>query len=195
MNILIFTSLITDACLKRRDNREYISFAGRKKIGLLCRSLESLGHTVDVCSTSYAKSLNKTFVEEISPKVRIIHAPTVGFFGKMSFLKRPVGMAFNLYWICRHFRKYQLVVFYNYHKEYFLPAYVGKRFFGLRILMDYEDGLFLDKGYQSLFTDTLKKRHTGKRTVFFWSTGVSKRGSKLTAGTQTHAGFKRITGY
>ena len=67
----------------------------------------------------------------------------------MSFLKRPVGMAFNLYWICRHFRKYQLVVFYNYHKEYFLPAYMGKKWFALPILMDYEDGLFLDKGYQS----------------------------------------------
>jgi hypothetical protein len=122
MNILIFTSLITDSCLKRRNNGEYVSFAGRKKIGLLCRSLEALGHTVDVCSTSYAKSINKTFVENISSKIRVIHAPTIGFFGRMSFLKRPVGTAFNLYWICRHSGKYQLVVFYNYHKEYFLPA-------------------------------------------------------------------------
>ncbi len=174
MNILIFTSLITDACLQRRDNREYISFAGRKKIGLLCRSLESLGHTVDVCSTSYAKSLNKTFVEVISPMVRIIHAPTVGFFGKMSFLKRPVGMSFNLYWICKHFRKYQLVVFYNYHKEYFLPAYVGKRFFGLRILMDYEDGLFLDKGYQSAFYRYLEKAAYRETDGFFLVNGSLK---------------------
>ena len=157
MNILIFTSLITDSCLERRDNREYISFAGRKKIRLLCRSLESLGHTVDICSTSYAKGMNKRFVEKLSRKVRVIHAPTIGFFGKVSFLKRPVGTAFNLYWICRHFRKYQLVVFYNYHKEYFLPAYLGKKWFGLPIVMDYEDGLFLDKGYQSPLYRYLEK--------------------------------------
>ncbi|HIJ40752.1 MAG TPA: glycosyltransferase [Deltaproteobacteria bacterium] len=171
MNILIFTSLITDACLERRDNREYISFAGRKKIRLLCRSLESLGHTVDVCSTSYAKSINKTFVEKISRKVRIIHAPSIGFFGRMSFLKRPVGLAFNLYWICRHFRKYDLVVFYNYHKEYFLPALLGKKWFGLPILMDYEDGLFLDKGYQSSLYRYIEKTAYRETEGFFLVNG------------------------
>ena len=176
MNILIFTSLITDVCLKRRDNREYISFAGRKKILMLCRALESLGHRVDVCSTSYAKRNSKAFVEKISRKVRIIHAPTVGFFGRMSFCKRPVGMAFNLYWICRHFRKYDLVIFYNYHKEYFLPAYLGKKLFGLPILMDYEDGLFLDKGYQSfLYRYLEKKAYRESRGFFLVNRGLKER--------------------
>ena len=166
MNILIFTSLITDVCLKKRDNREYLSFAGRKKIVLFCRALESVGHTVDVCSTSYAKNNHKTFAERISRKVRIIHAPTIGFFGRISFFKRPVGTAFNLYWICRYFRKYDLVVYYNYHKEYFLPALLGKKLFGLPVMMDYEDGLFLDKGYQSSLYRCLEKRAYGEADGF-----------------------------
>ena len=93
----------------------------------------------------------------------------------MSFLKRPVGMAFNLYWICRHFRKYQLVVFYNYHKEYFLPAWVGKKWFGLPILMDYEDGLFLDKGYQSPLYRYLEKAAYRETDGFFLVNGNLKK--------------------
>ena len=174
MNILIFTSLITDACLKRRDNREYISFAGRKKIGLLCRSLESLGHTVDVCSTSYAKRLNKTFVEEDFPNGPHHSCPHHRFFRKDEFLEETCWNGINLYWICKHFRKYDLVVFYNYHKEYFLPALVGKKWFGLPILMDYEDGLFLDKGYQSSFYRYLEKMAYRETEGFFLVNGSLK---------------------
>ena len=65
------------------------------------------------------------------------------------------------------FRKYDLVVFYNYHKEYFLPALLGKKLFGLPILMDYEDGLFLDKGYRSSLYRYLEKKAYRESVGFF----------------------------
>ena len=158
MNILIFASFITDDCLKRRANHEYLTFSGRKKVLMLSRALESLGHSVDICSTSYAKTVDWPFTEGISEKIRVIHAPTFGLFGKTSFFKRTVGTLFGMSWLTRHHRRYQMVIFYNYHAEFCLPALFGKRVFGLKAVMDYEDGLFNDKGYQTGFYRCLEKR-------------------------------------
>jgi hypothetical protein len=157
LNILIYTSLITPGCLERRANKEYISFAGQRKILMLCKNLASLGHTVDVCSTSYAKTPDRSFRENLFEKIRVIHAPTFGLFGRTSFFKRTIGTAFNVYWLVRHSRKYQLVIFYNYHIEFSVPSLLAKKLLGLKIIMDYEDGLFLDKGYQSSLYRYLEK--------------------------------------
>jgi hypothetical protein len=157
VNVLIYTSFITEQCLKRRASEQYRSFAGQKKILMLARALESLGHTVDICSTSYAKTIDRAFTEDLSPRVRAIHAPTLGLFGKTSFFKKTVGTAFNIYWLVRHYRKYQLVIFYNFHVEFSVPALMAKRLFELKIVMDYEDGLFNDKGYQGGFYRLLEK--------------------------------------
>jgi hypothetical protein len=48
-------------------------------------------------------------------------------------------------------RNYDAVFFWNYHIEFSLPALIARRLFGHPIIMDYEDGLFLNKGYQGIF--------------------------------------------
>lgn len=148
MNLLFFGNCITERCLQLRKNQNYLSVSGRKKVLALSKTLADLGHRVDLCSVSYSKQTHSAFVEELSEKIRLIHAPTLGFMGKLSFFKRTVGTIFNVLWLVSHFRNYDAVIFWNYHLEFSLPALLGQWAFGMKAIMDYEDGLFLDKGYQ-----------------------------------------------
>lgn len=148
MNILIFGNCITERCMQYRKNQEYLSVAGRKKVLALSKTIEELGHVVDICSVSYSKHTHSVFIEQLSPKSRLIHAPTIGLKGNLSFFKRTIGTIFNIFWLILHFRSYDAIIFWNYHIEFSLPALMGKWIFGIIAIMDYEDGLFLDKGYQ-----------------------------------------------
>jgi hypothetical protein len=134
--------------MQYRKNKNYQSAAGRKKVLSLSKAIEGLGHAVDICSISYSKHTHSIFIEQLSEKSRLIHAPTIGFKGKLSFFKRTIGTLFNIFWLVSHFRSYDAIVFWNYHIEFSLPALMGKWIFGINAIMDYEDGLFLDKGYQ-----------------------------------------------
>jgi hypothetical protein len=151
MNILIFGNCITEHCLQYRKNLDYLSVSGRKKVLALSKTIEELGHGVDICSISYSKHTHSVFIEHLSKKSRLIHAPTLGIKGKLSFFKRTVGTMFNLFWLISHFRNYDAIIFWNYHFEFSFPALMGKWIFGMKAIMDYEDGLFLDKGYQGAF--------------------------------------------
>lgn len=151
MNILIFGHCITEECLNHRKNYEYLIVSARKKLILMSEILSESRHMVDICSVSYSKYINFIFIEQISRNIRIIHLPTIGFRGKLSFFKRTVGSVFNMLWLICHFRYYDVIIFYNYHIEFSLPALIGKFLFKIKIIMDYEDGLFLDKGYQGFF--------------------------------------------
>ena len=176
MKILIYTSFITERCLERRASDQYISSAGQKKVLLLARALESLGHAVDICSTSFAKSFDRPFLEDISSRVRVIHAPTLGLFGRASLFKKTVGTAFNIYWLVGHYKEYQIVIFYNFHVEFAVPSLVARRVFGLEIVMDYEDGLFDDKGYQSSFYRYLEKAvYRGATGFILVNAGLKER--------------------
>ncbi|MBI5594014.1 MAG: hypothetical protein HY881_26500 [Deltaproteobacteria bacterium] len=148
MNILIFGNCITERCLQYRKNQDYLSVAGRKKVLALSKAIEGLGHAVDICSISYSKHTHSVFIEQLSKKSRLIHAPTIGLKGKLSFFKRTIGAIFNIFWLILHFRSYDAIIFWNYHIEFSLPALMGKWMFGIKAIMDYEDGLFLDKGYR-----------------------------------------------
>ena len=134
--------------MQYRKNQDYLSVAGRKKVLALSKTIEGLGHAVDICSISYSKHTHSVFIEQLSKKSRLIHAPTIGLKGKLSFFKRTIGTIFNIFWLILHFRSYDAIIFWNYHIEFSLPALMGKWIFGNKAIMDYEDGLFLDKGYR-----------------------------------------------
>jgi hypothetical protein len=134
--------------MQHRKNQDYLSVSGRKKVLALSKTIEGLGHAVDICSISFSKHTNSVFIEQLSTRRRLIHAPTLGIKGKLSFFKRTIGTIFNIFWLFVHFRKYDAIIFWNCHIEFSLPALIGKWIFGIKAIMDYEDGLFLDKGYQ-----------------------------------------------
>ena len=134
--------------MQYRKNQDYLSVAGRKKVLALSKTIAGLGHAVDICSISYSKHTHSVFIEQISNKIRLIHAPTIGLKGKISFFKRTIGTIFNILWLIFHFRSYDAIIFWNYHIEFSLPALMGRWAFGIKAIMDYEDGLFLDKGYR-----------------------------------------------
>jgi len=148
MNILIIGNCITAACLKQRQNEEYFHPAGTLKQLLLATELEAMGHSVDICSASFSKHINTVCIEYYSQGIRIIHSPTLGIQGRSSFFKRWVSSLYAMYWLRKNIQKYQCVVFYNFHMEFSAPALMGKWLFNKKVIMDYEDGLYLDRGYQ-----------------------------------------------
>ena len=157
MNILIFCNCVTEKCLTLRNNEEYSETAGAKKILALSKIMENRGDKIDICSSSFSKNINLLFIENFTKNIRIIHSPTIGFFGKFSFFKKTTYIVSNIIWLLSHLKKYNLIVFYNFHVEYSLPAMFAKfiQFIKIaspcKIIMEYEDGLFLDKGYQSFW--------------------------------------------
>ncbi len=165
MNILIFGSCVTDTCLNRRKNREYLAETSRKKLLAVAENLEKLGHRADICSVSYARCTDSAFTEQISANIRIIHAPVIGVRGKFSFFKRTIGTLSNLFYAIRKHRNYDLFMFYNYHLEYSLPALLTARLFSIRTVLEYEDGLFLNRGYQGLVY------RFWERLVYRWTDG------------------------
>jgi len=144
--------------MQYRKNQDYLSVAGRKKVLALSKTIVELGHAVDICSISYSKHTHSVFREQLSENIQLIHAPTIGLKGKLSFFKRTVGTIFNIFWLMLHFRNYDAIIFWNYHIEFSLPALMGKWIFGIKAILDYEDGLFLDKGYQGAFYRFWEKR-------------------------------------
>jgi len=154
MNILFFGNCITEKCYERRKNMEYMAVSSRKKILVLCKEIEDLGHHIDVVSASFSKYSDRMFVENISTNIRMIHSPTIGLWGMTSFFKKTVSTLFGILWLLFHLGHYQVVVLYNYHIEFSLPgilfrcaSYI-KNAYQYKLVMDYEDALFLDKGYQ-----------------------------------------------
>lgn len=157
MKILIIGNCITKECLRIRKNSNYSSAAAQKKLLLMSRTFEKTGHIVDISSASYSKHIHSLFIEKISPDIRIIHSPTIGFFGKFSFFKKTIHVLFCILWILLHPRHYDAVIFYNFHIDFSLPAICAdllshvKLIKKFRLIMDYEDGLFLDRGYTGIF--------------------------------------------
>ena len=157
MNVLIICNCITEKCIQRRHNIEYMAASSRKKLMAISNELEKLGHNVDLTSASFSKYCDSIFIEYLSKSIRIIHAPTIGFFGKTSFFKKTISIIFNIVWLLFHLRHYQAIIIYNYHIEFSLSGLLAKLFAYIKIvspfklIMDYEDGLFLDKGYKGFF--------------------------------------------
>jgi len=157
MNILIMCNCITEKCLERRNNSDYMAASSRKKLLAMSKELESLGHHVDISSVSFSKYTDRLFIENISKKIRILHAPTLGLWGITSFFKKSISMLFHIIWILLHLRHYQVMMIYNYHVEFSFPGLFAKLLSMIRIvspfklIMNYEDGLFLDKGFKGFF--------------------------------------------
>ena len=163
MNILIFCNCITEECLAMRNNQEYMAVASRKKILAMSEIMEKNGHRVDIFSSSYSKHSSLLFIQVLSGNTRVIHSPTIGFWGITSFFKKTVHTLFSIIWLLFHLKRYDSVIFYNYHVEYSIPAIFAKILSSIKIaspckiIMDYEDGLFLDKGYKGFFYSTWEK--------------------------------------
>jgi hypothetical protein len=111
--------------MQYRKNQDYLSVAGRKKVLALSKTIVELGHAVDICSISYSKHTHSVFREQLSENIQLIHAPTIGLKGKLSFFKRTVGTIFNIFWLMLHFRNYDAIIFWNYHIEFSFPALLG----------------------------------------------------------------------
>lgn len=130
-----------------RDNRRYLSAAGRKKVLNLAAYLNALGHDVSIVSNSYAKGSHPAIVEHLGERLSVIHAPTWAI-GRLTPGRRALATAFALRWLARHHRDIDLAITYNYHLEYALPALWARRRHGLPFVLDFEDGLFLVPHYR-----------------------------------------------
>lgn len=157
MNVLMFGNCITEKCLVKRKNHGYLEGTARKKIITMGEIMGKHGHKIDIFSSSFSKNSHWLFTETLSDNIRIIHAPTIGLWGITSFFKKTVYILFGIIWVLFHKKSYNTIIFYNFHVEYSAPALFAK-FISyiklsspLKIIMDYEDGLFLDKGYTGFF--------------------------------------------
>ncbi|MEO8280406.1 MAG: glycosyltransferase [Ideonella sp.] len=147
MHIVLLAQCITEACVSVRDNRRYLSAAGRKKVLNLAAYLNSLGHQVSILSNSYAKGSYPQMVEQIGERMTVWHAPTWAL-GRSTPFRRGLAAGFNLRWLRRHRSQIDLAIIYNYHLEYSLPALCARRWLALPFVLDYEDGLYLVRHYQ-----------------------------------------------
>ena len=150
MHIVLLAQCITEACVRVRGNQRYLSAAGRKKVLNLAAYLNALGHEVSILSNSYAKGSYPEMAEKIGDRLTVHHAPTWAV-GRSTPLRRGLATLFNLRWLRRHRSQVDLVITYNYHLEYALPALYARRRLALPFVLDYEDGLFLVRHYQSTF--------------------------------------------
>jgi hypothetical protein len=149
VHVLLFANCITPACRQRRDNARYDAPTGRRKVLLLADYLTALGHQVEIISPSYAKKTDTEFVENIAPGVTVRHAPTRALLG-IAPERQKRAANFNYRVVRSHARRGDvLVVSYNYHREYAAALLCAARECGLKTLLEYEDGLFLDKEWQT----------------------------------------------
>ncbi len=146
---MLLAQCITENNIRIRDNRGYLSAAGRKKVLNLAAYLNLLGHRVSILSNSYAKGSFPEQVERLGEQTEVVHAPTWAL-GRLTPFRRGLATLFKLRWLARHRSRTDLVLIYNYHLEYALPALLARRFFDLPFVLDYEDGLYLVRHYQSL---------------------------------------------
>lgn len=147
MHIVLLAQCITEECAARRDNRRFLSAAGRKKVLNLAAYLGALGHQVSILSNSYAKASHPTLVEELAPGITVHHAPTWAV-GGLTPWRRVLATLFNLRWLRRRHGEVDLAITYNYHLEFALPALWARRFLGLPFVLDFEDGLYLVRHYR-----------------------------------------------
>ncbi len=147
MHIVLLAQCITEACVSARDNRRYLSAAGRKKVLNLAAYLNALGHEVSILSNSYAKGSYSLMVEKIDERLTVFHAPTWAV-GRFTPFRRVLATLFTLRWLIRQRMQIDLAITYNYHLEYALPALWARRRHALPFVLDYEDGLYLVRHYQ-----------------------------------------------
>lgn len=148
MRIVLLAQCITEECVRVRDNRRYLSAAGRKKVLNLAAYLNALGHEVSILSNSYAKGIYPTMVETIGEHTTVHHSPTWAV-GRLTPFRRGLATLFNLCWLARLRSHVDLAIIYNYHLEYALPALWARHRLGLPFVLDYEDGLYLVRHYRS----------------------------------------------
>lgn len=149
LRITLLAQCITDRCIARRDNARYLSAAGRKKALNLSAYLESLGHEVVVLSNSYARRIDGAWTERLDTGMEIRHTPTMSLGRRHTLFKRTVTTCFNLWELWKRRHDTDVIIIYNYHVEFALPALVLSCLAGLPLILDYEDGLFLDRGYRT----------------------------------------------
>jgi glycosyltransferase involved in cell wall biosynthesis len=155
--IVLLAQCITEDCVARRNNANYLSVAGRKKCLNLCAYLAALGHSVTILSNSYAKGTFLASSEWLDLVTEIRHAPTLALFRRWTLFKRSIASAFNVWELLKRRGSTDLIVIYNYHAEFAIPALFAAKFTGVPFILDYEDGLFLDRGYQSAFYRAIER--------------------------------------
>ncbi len=149
MLILLFANCITPACLARRGNARYDSPAGRKKVLLLADYLAVLGHTVKIVSPSYAKVRDPAWSEDVLPGVTVYHAPTFALGGWAPARRNRASLYFKKHVYGLAGRADVLVIGYNFHREYADVLLYAAGSLGLKTLLEYEDGIFLDPEWQT----------------------------------------------
>jgi len=159
--IVLLAQCITEDCVEKRNNSAYLSIAGRKKCLNLAAYLATLGHSVTILSNSYAKGNFLACSEQHGPGITIRHAPTLSLFGRRTVFKRTIASAFNTWELLKRRGSTDLVVIYNYHAEFAIPALVAAKFAGIPFLLDYEDGLYLDRHYRSAFYRAIEQATYG----------------------------------
>ena len=147
MKICLVGNCVTPRCLERRGNQRYLAASGRKKAMQIAACLQERGHEVTILSASYAPRCAPPFVEERTEGFRICHAPAVGGFGH-ALLKKTLMAIYSLWHVLIRSR-YDLVLAYNWQVEFSLAALAASALGRSRAVLDYEDGLFLDRRYRT----------------------------------------------
>lgn len=157
LRVFVLAQCITEACVARRGNNAYLSAAGRRKVLNLCFGLSAHGHDVTILSSSFAKGNHYSWKENVAAGIRVHHTPTIGLLGRHSVLKRTVTAMFNCIEILKYRHSIDLIIIYNYHAEFSIPALIARKALGLPFVLDYEDGLFLDKSYSGTMFSLLER--------------------------------------
>lgn len=157
LRIALLAQCITEACAAQRDNREYLSAAGRKKCVNLAAYLRALGCRVDILSNSYAKGNHRASTEALADGISVHHVPTLALPGRHTIFKRTLAGLYNARWLWRQRHEVDLIVIYNYHAEFALPALFAQWLLGIAFVLDHEDGLHLVRRYRSAFYRALER--------------------------------------
>lgn len=181
MKILYIGKCVTESVIQKRRNGRYFSAAGTKKVIGVSEALSRQGDDIDILSFSYARHCHTKYVESLSEHVSIIHMPTLGFFGLCSVLKKQLGCFFAIVWTLFHAKRYDVIMFYNYHFEFSFPAALIGRLLRMPIILDYEDGLYHEKKYQSVFFRWYEKYiYTHVAGIILVNEGLLKRIKQVT---------------
>ncbi len=149
MHVLLFANCITPACQARRGNARYDSPAGRKKVLLLADYLSVLGHTVEIHSPSYSKRRDPAWTEPFLPGASICHAPSFAVAGWAPARQKRAANYFEGLVRAHAGRSDVLVIGYNFHREYAAALLCAARECRLKTVLEYEDGLYLDRDWQT----------------------------------------------
>ena len=193
--VVLLAQCITEDCIAKRNNRSYLSAAGRKKCLNLAAYLTTLGHSVTILSNSYAKGNFLASSEQLDPGITVRHAPTLALFRRRTFFKRTIAAGFNAWELLRRRSSTDLVVIYNYHAEFAIPALLAAKFARMPFVLDYEDGLFLDRRYQSVFYRSIERAvYSACSSIIYVNPRLADRVGRLGAETPhavIHSYFNR----